>query len=142
MDAILDVACTMTYLVMSLLAIYELRLNETIAGNFGDQPAANLAAELEPGFALPSDVLGYLAVYYSMAHVCAVCRALEHIDWKEDTTPLQHSTARSSARRKSSANLGTCGTICKGMCFGFGYKLILLCVCFFLLFLQFVLLKT
>ena len=128
MDAILDVAYTMTYLVITLLAIYKLRLDETIQGNFGEQEAANFDAELEPGFALPSDVLGYLAVYYSMAHVCAVCRALEHIDWKEDSTPLQASTSPSIRRPTHAEGFWTGRTICKAMCFG--YNMGLLCMFF------------
>eukprot|EP00438_Fugacium_kawagutii_P017245 Skav220997 [mRNA] locus=scaffold2318:23656:30497:+ [translate_table: standard] len=82
MDAVLDIAYTSTYLIISVLAIYELRLDEDVSGNFGDEASANFTAELDPGFAFPSDFLGFFAVYYSLAHVCTVCRALERNDRK------------------------------------------------------------
>eukprot|EP00435_Cladocopium_sp_Y103_P058533 s2232_g20.t1 len=80
MDAILDIAYTSTYLIITLLAIYELQLDQTISGNFGDEASVNFQAELDPAFAFPSDFLGFFAVYYSLAHVCTVCRALERSD--------------------------------------------------------------
>ena len=77
MDAVLDVAYTSTYLIITVLAIYELQLDQTISGNFGDEAAVNFQAEVDPTFAFPSDFLGFFAVYYSLAHVCTICRALE-----------------------------------------------------------------
>ena len=77
MDAVLDVAYTSTYLIITVLAIYELQLDQTISGNFGDEASVNFQAELDPAFAFPSDFLGFFAVYYSLAHVCTICRALE-----------------------------------------------------------------
>ena len=80
MDAVLDVAYTSTYLIISVLAIYELQLDQDVSGNFGDEAAVNFKADLEPAFAFPSDFLGFFAVYYSLAHVCTVCRALERTE--------------------------------------------------------------
>ena len=77
MDAVLDIAYTSTYLIITLLAIYELQLGQAISGNFGDEASVNFQAELDPAFAFPADFLGFFAVYYSLAHVCTVCRALE-----------------------------------------------------------------
>ena len=77
MDAVLDVAYTSTYLIISVLAIYELQLDQDVSGNFGDEASLNFKAELDPAFAFPSDFPGFFAVYYSLAHVCTVCRALE-----------------------------------------------------------------
>ena len=77
MDAALDVAYTSTYLIITVLAIYELQLDQTISGNFGDEASVKFQAELDPAFAFPSDFLGFFAVYYSLAHVCTICRALE-----------------------------------------------------------------
>ncbi|CAK9016684.1 unnamed protein product, partial [Durusdinium trenchii] len=72
MDAILDMAYTITYLVFTLLAIYELGLEQEISGNFGDEEAVKFTAKLDPALAFPSDFLGYFAVYYSVAHVCVL----------------------------------------------------------------------
>ena len=36
MDAVLDIAYASTYLIITLLAIYELQLGQSISGNFGD----------------------------------------------------------------------------------------------------------
>eukprot|EP00435_Cladocopium_sp_Y103_P039669 s1604_g10.t1 len=87
MDAVLDMAYTSTYLIITLLAISELQLDQAIWGNFGDEASVNFQAELDPAFAFPSDFLGFFAVYYSVAHVCTVCRALERSDrviyWKK-----------------------------------------------------------
>ena len=87
MDAVLDIAYTSTYLIITLLAIYELQLDQAIRGNFGDEASVNFQAELDPAFAFPSDFFGFFAVYYSLAHVCTVCRALERSDrltyWKK-----------------------------------------------------------
>ena len=58
-----------------MLAIHELRLDQTIlAGISAD--ALNFAVELSPDFAFPTDFLGFFAVFYSVAHVCTVCRAV------------------------------------------------------------------
>ena len=80
MDAVLDIAYTSTYLIITLLAIYELQLGQAISGNFGDEASVNFQAELDPAFAFPADFLGFFAVYYALAHVCTVCRALERSD--------------------------------------------------------------
>ena len=80
MDAVLDIVYTSTYLIITLLAIHELQLDQAIRGNFGDEASVNFQAELDPAFAFPSDFFGFFAVYYSLAHVCTVCRALERSD--------------------------------------------------------------
>ncbi|CAJ1355858.1 unnamed protein product [Effrenium voratum] len=98
MDAVLDIAYTLTYLVLTLLAISELSLDQQVAGNFGDEAAVNFEARLDPAFVFPVDCLGYVAVYYSVAHVCTVCRALE----RADLTPMHNFTSLSRVR---SANL-------------------------------------
>jgi hypothetical protein len=72
MDAVLDIAYTSTYLIITLLAIYELQLGQAISGNFGDEASVNFQAELDPAFAFPADFFGFFAVYYSLAHVCTV----------------------------------------------------------------------
>ncbi|CAK9030900.1 unnamed protein product [Durusdinium trenchii] len=77
LDAIFDVAYTGTYLIMTVLATYELGLDQDISGNFGDQAAVNFRATLDPSFAFPTDFFGFFAVFYSLAHVCTVCRAVE-----------------------------------------------------------------
>ena len=87
MDAVLDIAYTSTYLIITVLAIHELQLDQAISGNFGDEASVNFQAELDPAFAFPADFFGFFAVYYSLAHVCTVCRALERSDrstyWKK-----------------------------------------------------------
>ena len=102
MDAVLDIAYTLTYLVLTLLAISELSLDQQVAGNFGDEAAVNFEARLDPAFVFPVDFLGYVAVYYSVAHVCTVCRALERIGGNADLTPMHNFTSLSRVR---SANL-------------------------------------
>ena len=77
LDAVFDVAYTGTYLIMTVLATYELGLDQDISGNFGDQAAVNFRATLDPSFAFPTDFFGFFAVFYSLAHVCTVCRAVE-----------------------------------------------------------------
>jgi hypothetical protein len=41
MDAVLDLAYTTTYLIITLLAIYELQVGQAISGNFGDEASVN-----------------------------------------------------------------------------------------------------
>ena len=98
MDAVLDIAYTSTYLIINVLAIYELQLDQAIRGNFGDEASVNFQAELDPAFAFPADFFGFFAVYYSLAHVCTVCRALERSDrstyWKK-LQSLPNSAAQS-----------------------------------------------
>ena len=98
MDAVLDIAYTSTYLIITLLAIHELQLGQAILGNFEDEASVNFQAELDPAFAFPADFFGFFAVYYSLAHVCTVCRALERSDrltyWK-NLQSLPNSASRS-----------------------------------------------
>ena len=98
MDALLDMAYTTNYLVITLLAIYELQLEESISGNFGDEAAVNFQAELDPAFAFPSDFLGFFAVYYSLAHICTICRALER-NAQVKQRKLQSVASRSGSKR-------------------------------------------
>ena len=120
MDAVLDVAYTSTYLVITLLAIYELQLDQTISGNFGNEDSVNFQAELDPAFAFPSDFLGFFAVYYSLAHVCTICRALERnsrLTYRETLQSLPSSAFQlwqSSSRFSSSKRCRRC---CKALYF-------------------------
>ena len=99
MDAVLDVAYTSTYLIITVLAIYELQLDQTISGNFGHEASVNFQAELDPSFAFPSDFLGFFAVYYSLAHVCTICRALERSSQSGAFQLWQSSWRFSSSKR-------------------------------------------
>jgi hypothetical protein len=115
MDAILDMAYTMTYLVITLLAIYELKLDKQVSGNFGDEPAVNFTAELDASFAFPSDFLGYFAVYYSVAHVCTVCRALESYEVQHGMRqpPNPQKRSQRSMHPANSDHFKSCKLICK-----------------------------
>eukprot|EP00435_Cladocopium_sp_Y103_P072883 s288_g41.t1 len=116
MDAVLDIAYTSTYLIITLLAIYELQLDQSTLGNFGDEASLNFQAELDPAFAFPSDFLGFFAVYYSLAHVCTVCRALERTDrltyWKK-LQSLPSSASRSLLRPSRFSRSKRCRICCK-----------------------------
>ena len=103
MDAALDMAYTCTYLIITVLPIYLVKLDEELlGGNFGyetsDTEVLNFKGELDAAFAFPSDFFGFFAVYYSLAHVCTVCRALERSDrvkyWKK-LQSLDSSASRS-----------------------------------------------
>ena len=113
MDALLDMAYTSNYLIITLLAIYELQLEQAISGNFGDEASVNFQAELEPAFAFPSDFLGFFAVYYSLAHVCTVCRALERND--QLTQRKLQSSPSSGSRSLQSLWRFSCSKRCR-MC--------------------------
>ena len=80
-DAFLDLGYTVTYLATVLTALPALSSENSITGSFGG--GANelkISNQLPPSFAFPSDLLQYAAVYVSLAHVLAVCRALERAD--------------------------------------------------------------
>ena len=133
MDAVLDIAYTTTYLVITLLAIYELQLDQAIRGNFGDEVWVNFQAELDPAFAFPADFFGFFAVYYSLAHVCTVCRALERTDrltyWKKmQSLPNSASQSLLSPSRFScSKRYRICCKALHFCCIGF----VLCCLCNF-----------
>ena len=114
MDALLDMAYTSNYLIITLLAIYELQLEQAISGNFGDEASVNFQVELDPAFAFPSDFVGFFAVYYSLAHVCTVCRALERNDQLTQRKKLQ-STPSSGSRSLLSLWRFSCSKRCR-MC--------------------------
>ena len=124
MDAVLHIAYTSTYLIITLLAIYELQLGQAISGNFGDEASVNFQAELDPAFAFPADFFGFFAVYYSLAHVCTVCRALERSDrltyWKK-VQGLPSSASRSllSPSRFCSKRSRICCKALRFVCIGF-----------------------
>ena len=133
MDAVLDIAYTTTYLIITLLAIYELQLDQAIWGNFGDEASVNFQAELDPAFAFPADFFGFFAVYYSLAHVCTVCRALERSDrptyWKK-LQSLPNSASRSllsPSRFSCSKRYRICCKALHFCCIGF----VLCCLCNF-----------
>ena len=133
MDAVLDIAYTSTYLIITLLAIYELQLDQAIRGNFGDEASVNFQAELDPAFAFPADFFGFFAVYYSLAHVCTVCRALERSDrstyWKKlQSLPNSASQSLLSPSRFScSKRYRICCKALHFCCIGF----VLCCLCSF-----------
>ena len=82
-DAFLDLGYTLTYLAVVLTALPALTSEETIPGNFGgggDAENLQISNRLSPSFAFPSHPLSYAAVYMSLAHVLAVCRALERAE--------------------------------------------------------------
>ena len=133
MDAVLDIAYTSTYLIITLLAIHELQLGQAISGNFGDEASVNFQAELDPAFAFPADFFGFFAVYYSLAHVCTVCRALERSDrltyWK-NLQSLPNSASRSllsPSRFSCSKRYRICCKALHFCCIGF----VLCCFCNF-----------
>ena len=133
MDAVLDIAYTSTYLIITLLAIHELQLGQAISGNFGDEASVNFQAELDPAFAFPADFFGFFAVYYSFAHVCTVCRALERSDrltyWK-NLQSLPNSASRSllsPSRFSCSKRYRICCKALHFCCIGF----VLCCFCNF-----------
>ena len=76
MDAVLDLGYTLTYLAIVLASLPALSSQSTVLGNFGDEDLL-ISNQLTPAFAFPADALGFAAVYVSLAHVLAVCRALE-----------------------------------------------------------------
>ena len=76
MDAVLDLGYTLTYIAIVLAALPALSSQTSVFGNFGDEDLM-ISNELTPAFVFPSDALGFAAVYVSLAHVLAVCRALE-----------------------------------------------------------------
>ena len=124
MDAVLDIAYTSTYLIITLLAIYELQLGQAISGNFGDEASVNFQAELDPAFAFPADFFGFFAVYYSLAHVCTVCRALERSDRstyrkKLQSLPSSASWSLSSSRFSCSKRYRICCKALHFCCIGF-----------------------
>ena len=82
MDAFLDLGYTLTYVAVVLTALPALSSEEAISGNFGAGDGDNLqiSNRLSPSFAFPSHPLSYAAVYMSLAHVLAVCRALERAE--------------------------------------------------------------
>ena len=133
MDAVLDIAYTSTYLIITLLAIHELQLDQAIRGNFGDEASVNFQAELDPAFAFPADFFGFFAVYYSLAHVCTVCRALERSDrstyWKKlQSLPNSASQSLLSPSRFScSKRFRICCKALHFCCIGF----VLCCLCNF-----------
>ena len=79
-DAVLDLGYTLTYLAIVLTALPALSSENAISGNFGDENDLKISNRLPPSFAFPSDLLQYAAVYIALAHVLAVCRALELAD--------------------------------------------------------------
>ena len=124
MDAVLHIAYTSTYLIITLLAIYELQLGQAISGNFGDEASVNFQAELDPAFAFPADFFGFFAVYYSLAHVCTVCRALERSDrltyWKKvQSLPSSASRSLLSPSRFCSKRSRICCKALRFVCIGF-----------------------
>ena len=86
MDAVLDLGYTLTYLAVVLTALPALSSEEAISGNFGwEAEELQISNRLSPSFAFPSHPISFMAVYMSLAHVLAVCRALERADRDRNT---------------------------------------------------------
>ena len=133
MDAVLDIAYTSTYLIITLLAIHELQLDQAIQGNFGDEASGQLPSRIGPGICIPIRFFGFFAVYYSLAHVCTVCRALERSDrltyWKKlQSLPNSASQSLSISPRFCSKRYRICSKALHFCCIGFiGFVLCCLC---------------
>ena len=78
-DAIFDGAYTVSYLVVSLVALQHLHTAKAIEGNFAGYSRAELTTAIDQHFAFPDDCVNYLAIYMSIAHIACVCRALERV---------------------------------------------------------------
>ena len=88
MDAFLDLGYTVTYLAVVLTALPALSTHEAVSGNFDwgvTKDNLEISNRLTPSFAFPSRLLSFAAVYMSLAHVLAVCRALERADRDRET---------------------------------------------------------
>ena len=123
MDAVLDIAYTSTYLMVNLLAMYQSQLSNAVSGNFGDEEIAesvNFPADLGSAFAFPSDFMGFFAVYYSIAHVCTVCRALERNDRTNHRRMVQTPLLQPTGSLKSSRP--KCVLLCKVLSPGYSLK--------------------
>ena len=100
MDAVLDLGYTLTYIAIVLAALPAVSFQTSVFGNFGDEDLM-ISNGLTPTFAFPSNALGFAAVYVSLAHVLAVCRALER---GEDGLANHR-----AGKREGRANLGNRG---------------------------------
>ncbi|CAE7375079.1 GPR125 [Symbiodinium natans] len=87
MDAVMDLASMLGYLLMVLMALVQLQAAEELQGNYGLDGLMTLVTTLDfstrvpPGFAFPTGFWGYAAVYVNVAHVCCVCRMLRRSSW-------------------------------------------------------------
>ncbi|CAE7258519.1 GPR125, partial [Symbiodinium sp. CCMP2456] len=70
MDVVLDLGYSITYLCMVVTAMSELTLETSVSGNFGDAAELGFRNSISPAFAFPADILPYMAVYMSLAHIC------------------------------------------------------------------------
>ena len=100
MDAVLDLGYTLTYIAIVLAALPAVSFQTSVFGNLGDEDLM-ISNGLTPTFAFPSNALGFAAVYVSLAHVLAVCRALER---GEDGLANHR-----AGKREGRANLGNRG---------------------------------
>ena len=112
LDAILDIAYTLPYLVVTLLASYLLVMKRTVPGNFGGNDQLKLQEMADPLIAFPRDFFGYFAVYYSVAHVCTVCRALER-NVPQAWLIRETGSSLPTLCPKSAASGGKCEALCK-----------------------------
>ena len=113
LDAILDIAYTLPYLVVTLLASYVLVMKRVVSGNFGvEEVELRLKERSDPQIAFPTNFFGYFAVYYSVAHVCMVCRALER-NVPKAWLIGEGSSSLPSLCPKGAASGGKCEALCK-----------------------------
>ncbi|CAE7516806.1 Lrrc15, partial [Symbiodinium necroappetens] len=70
MDVALDLGYTVSYMLLVVLGISELDTETSVKGNFGQVAELGFSTSISPAFAFPSDILKFLAVYMTVAHIC------------------------------------------------------------------------
>ncbi|CAE7446694.1 GPR125, partial [Symbiodinium necroappetens] len=101
MDVVLDLGYSITYLCMVVTAMSELTLETSVSGNFGDAAELGFRNSISPAFAFPADILPYMAVYMSLAHICCACRAVERAKQLGAEGPAQPSEKMAPDMRRS-----------------------------------------
>ncbi|CAL1129729.1 unnamed protein product, partial [Cladocopium goreaui] len=86
-DAALDLGYILTYLGMVLVAMLRLRTASEGWGNFGEDLTLQFSNRISPVFAFPTDLLGYCAVYFNLAHACCIAHILQHTTWRLPVRP-------------------------------------------------------
>ena len=74
--ACVDAALDLSYVVIWLVLLFQIK-RATGFDNFAKHPLTLL------GRLACQDLWSYMSVYFSVAHVCCVCRSLEQIDWPQ-----------------------------------------------------------
>ena len=91
MDAVLDIAYTSTYLIITVLVIHELQLDQAISGNFGDEASVNFPSRIGPGICVPSRLFWFLCCLLftcTCLHCLPCLRAKRSIDLLEEVAKL------------------------------------------------------